>query len=126
MLKTTRSLIALLFSPLALLDITALLSLTLLLPAIARAEDDKVILPVRVATLHGDGAHLDSTMIENWDEIGTFVSWRVMLSAGELDVVVRQASGSASAGNSYQIEIAEQRLSGTVKDTGGWRMIQEV
>ena len=126
MLKTTWSLTALMFSPHAQLHVTALLSLTLLLPAIARAEDDKVILPVRVATLHGDGAHLDGTLIENWDDIGTFVSWPVKLSAGELDVVVRQASGAASAGNSYQIEIAEQRLSGTVKDTGGWRMIQEV
>ncbi len=126
MLKTIRSLTALMFSPLAQLHVTALLSLTLLLPAIARAEDDKVILTVRVATLHGDGAHFDGTLIENWDEIGTFVSWPVKLSAGELEVVVRQASGAASAGNSYQIEIAEQRLSGTVKDTGGWRMIQEV
>jgi len=126
MLKTTRSLTALMFSPLAQLHVTALLSLTLLLPAIARAEEDKVILPVRVATLHGDGAHLDGTLIENWDEIGTFVSWPVKLSAGELEVVVRQASGAASAGNSYQIEIAEQRLSGTVKDTGGWRIIEDV
>jgi hypothetical protein len=106
--------------------VTAFLSLALLLPAIARAEGDKLILPVRVATLHADGAHLDGTLIENWDEIGTFVSWRVKLSAGELEVVVRQASGAASAGNSYQIEIAEQRLPGTVKHTGGWRMIEEV
>lgn len=106
--------------------VTALLSLPLLLPAIARAESDKVILPVRVATLHGEGAQLDGTLIENWDDIGTFVSWRVKLSAGELEVVVRQASGSGSVGNSYQIEIAEQRLSGTVKDTGGWRMIEDV
>jgi hypothetical protein len=78
-----------------------------------------------VATLHGDGAHLDGTLIENWDDIGTFVSWRVKLSAGELEVVVRQASGAGSAGNSYQIEIAEQRLSGTVKGTGGWRMADD-
>jgi len=87
---------------------------------------DKIVLPVRVATLHGDGAQLGGTLIENWNDVGTFVSWRVRLNAGELEVLVRQAAGSASAGNSYQIEIAEQRLSGTVKDTGGWRLIEEV
>jgi hypothetical protein len=86
---------------------------------------DKIILPVRVATLHGNGAQLDGTLIENWDDVGTFVSWRVRLNAGELEVLVRQASGSASAGNSYQIEIADQTLSGTVRNTGGWRMIED-
>jgi hypothetical protein len=90
------------------------------------SAQDKVLLPVRVATLHGDGAQLDGTLIQNWDKIETFVSWRVKLGAGELEIVVRQASGSASVGNSYQIEIAEKKLSGTVKDTGGWRMVEDV
>ena len=89
-------------------------------------DQGKIILPVRVATLHGDGAHLDGTLIENWDDVATFVSWRVKLDPGELEVGLRQASGSASAGNSYQLEIAGQSLSGTVKDTGGWRVVEEV
>ena len=87
---------------------------------------DVIPLPVRVATIHGDGARLDGALIENWEKIETYVSWRVKLGAGELGVVVRQASGSGSVGNSYQVEIAEHKLSGTVKDTGGWRLVQDV
>ncbi len=83
-------------------------------------------LPVRVATIHGDGARLGGALIENWDKLETYVSWRVKLGAGELEVFVRQASGAGSAGNSYQVEIAEYKLSGTVKDTGGWRLVQDI
>lgn len=99
--------------------------------ALARADDpapaaDQLFLPATVATLHGDGARLDGTLIQHWDKSETFVSWRAQLGAGELEVVVRQASTAASAGNAYQVEIAGQRLTGTVKDTGGWRREEDI
>jgi hypothetical protein len=87
---------------------------------------DVMILPVRVATLHGQGAQLDETLLQDWNDLGTFVSWPVRFNAGDVEVGVRQASGSASAGNSYQVEIAGQVLPGKVKETGGWRVIEEV
>lgn len=97
----------------------------------AQADDpapgsDKLFLPATVATLHGDGARLDGTLIQHWDKAETFVSWRAQLGEGELEVVVRQASTAASAGNAYEVEIAGQRLTGTVKDTGGWRKEEDV
>lgn len=89
-------------------------------------EPDAIYLGAGQSRVHGDGARLDGTLIQHWEKAGTFVTWRVRLDAGELEVVVRQAATEASAGNAYQVEIAGEKLTGTVKDTGGWRNEEEV
>jgi putative isomerase len=78
------------------------------------------------AKITGRGARLDGTMIQHWDDVGTIASWETMLPSGDYDVVVIQAAAAASAGNTYQVEIGGKSLPGTVKDTGGWMMPQEV
>lgn len=77
-------------------------------------------------TLHGSGAELKGDMIIGWDDVGTFVSWRVQMSAGEAEVVVLQAAEAVSAGHTYQVEIPGRILPGTVKNTGGWDAVQPV
>jgi neutral trehalase len=86
----------------------------------------EIDLPASAATLHGNGARLDGTLIQHWDDVGTFASWRLLVAAGEAEVVVLQAAEAVSAGHAYQVEIAGQILPGIVKDTGGWTAVQPV
>ena len=70
-------------------------------------------LPAASSTLHGGGATLEGDLIIGWDDVGTFVSWRAKLAAGEVEVVVLQAAEKVSAGHTYQVEMAGKTLPGT-------------
>ena len=93
----------------------------------AIAAEPDVELPAAKAVVNGSGAVLTKNgMIEEWSDAGTFVSWRVELPAGDVEVLVQQAAEEVIAGNTYQVEIDGQVLSGTVKSTGGWGIPEPV
>lgn len=103
----------------------------LVLPGIVCAET--FVLEAADATINaapeGRRASLDKrkNLIGSWHNYKTTVSWDIeVLSPGTVDVTCIQAAAKTSEGNRYDIVIGEQRVTGTVVNTGRWDEFESV
>jgi len=90
-----------------------------------QAKDGTVILKSSNATVHGDTARYESgggkDNIGFWTDPQDYVTWDFKVTTtGSFNVEITFACERGNDGSDYTVIIAEQELSGTVRETGSW------
>jgi len=90
-----------------------------------QAKDGTVILKSLNATVHGDTARYESgggkDNIGFWTDPQDYVTWDFKVTTpGSFNVEITFACTPDSGGSEYSVSVAEQELSGTVRETGSW------
>lgn len=86
--------------------------------------ENKAVLKAKQAKVHGSGCAYESgddrDCIGVWNNQAAWVSWDVIFrKAGKYTVEVSQ-SMAGSAGSTYTVSVAGQKVAGKVEDTGDW------
>jgi alpha-L-fucosidase len=92
---------------------------------VKQAEDGTVLLKAAEAIVHGHTARYESgggkDNIGYWTDPEDYVTWAFEVTGpGSFDVEVTYACASGVGGSEYTVAIADQKLDGTVSDTGNW------
>jgi len=90
-----------------------------------QAPDGTIALQARNAAVHGRTARYESgggkDNIGYWTDAGDWVSWNFdVTKPGTFDVQITFACARGSGGSEYDAVVGDQRLSGTIKETGSW------
>ena len=88
------------------------------------------VLVAKEAKIHGGGASYEAgasrDCIGNWNNVGAWVSWKILVRRpGKYAVMVAQSMVGA-AGSTYAVTVAEEKVEGTVVDTGDWARFKAV
>jgi alpha-L-fucosidase len=92
---------------------------------IRQADDGSLRLPARLAEVHGYTARYESghgkDNIGFWTEASDWVSWPLRVDhGGQFEVHLTQATDAGTGGSEFAVEVAAERLTGTVRETGSW------
>ncbi len=90
-----------------------------------QAKDGSVTLQAVDADIHGDTAQYESgngkDNIGYWTNAQDYVAWDFeVVAPGRFNVEITFACEQGIGGSEYSINIAEQQLSGTVRESGSW------
>ena len=90
-----------------------------------QAKDGSVTLQAVDAYIHGDTAQYESgngkDNIGYWTNAQDYVTWDFeVVAPGRFNVEITFACEQGIGGSEYSINIAEQQLSGTVRESGSW------
>jgi arylsulfatase A-like enzyme len=91
-----------------------------------QAADGTIRLPARTADVHGVQLRYEPLPHKNtlgfWTRADDWASWEFQVTkSGAFTVEVLQGCGSGSGGSQVEIAVADQKVTFTVKDTGGFQ-----
>jgi len=92
---------------------------------VEQAKDGSLVLKAAEAIVHGHAARYESgggkDNIGYWTDPEDYVTWGLKVTMpGTFDVEITYACANGAGGSEYTVAIAEQKLGGTVGDTGNW------
>jgi alpha-L-fucosidase len=98
-------------------------------PAVRPSADGVIRLKARDADIHGQTAKYefsdDRDNVGYWSDAKEWVSWDLKVKKpGTFRVEIVYSCPEEGAGGEYAVEIAGQKLAGTVEDTGDWSMFE--
>ncbi|MCX7968630.1 MAG: carbohydrate-binding protein, partial [Armatimonadetes bacterium] len=93
--------------------------------ALYQAKDGSVDLHARFATVHGKTARYEygggKDNIGYWTDQNDWVSWEFVIErGGNFRVEIVYACDKGTGGSEFVVEVAGQKLTGTVEETGSW------
>ncbi|MFA0775066.1 MAG: hypothetical protein THHGLFOP_000570, partial [Candidatus Fervidibacter sp.] len=93
--------------------------------ALRQARDGSVDLPARFAEIHGTTARYEyghgKDNIGYWTDANDWVSWEFVLErGGTFRVEITYACDKGTGGSEFVVEVAGQKLTGVVEETGSW------
>jgi alpha-L-fucosidase len=98
-------------------------------PAIRPSADGAIRLKARDAEIHGQTAKYEfddgRDNVGYWSDAKEWVGWDLKVKKpGTYRVEVVYSCPESEAGGEYAVETADQKLTGTVEDTGDWSMFE--
>lgn len=92
---------------------------------IRQAKDGSVDLHARFSEVHGKTARYEyghgKDNIGYWTDANDWVSWEFVIEQGGIfRADITYACDKGSGGSEFVVEVAGQKLTGTVKETGSW------
>ena len=91
-----------------------------------QAADGVVTLPAKMADVHGTQLRFEPSPHKNtlgvWSRVEDFATWEFQLTTpGAFQVEVLQGCGPGQGGSTVEVKVADQPLTFTVEDTGGFQ-----
>ncbi len=98
---------------------------------IRQRDDGSLLLPARLAEVHGHTARYESgdgkDNIGFWTCANDWLSWPLQVEqGGEFDVRLTQATDAGTGGSEFAVEAAGSRLTATIRESGSWTAFETV